>query len=228
MTNIGEFLAKSLASRLRILPNIMAKRSITNGFKPFITVSREPGSGGRPIAEAVAKELNFELYDEKFVEEISKSAKRRMDLIKSVDEKSRSLVADILQSVLNPDYISDMTYMRHVAKVVLSRAHKGKVVFLDRGANFIVPSDSALRVRIQAPYPVRVARAIKHENIDLEQAKEVIRAHDQERKDFVRQYFGKNISTANYYDVVINTMHMTLNDAKELIILAFKRKFRIK
>lgn len=228
MVNIGEFLAKSLVAHLNILPGSMAKKTSLNGFKPFITISREPGSGGRPIAEAVAKELGFELYDEKFVEEISKSAKRRTDLIKSIDEKSRSLVADILQSVLNPDYISDMTYMRHVAKVVLSRAHRGKVIFLDRGANFIVPSGSALRVRIQAPYPARVARAIKYENIDLEQAKETIRAHDQERKDFVRQYFGKNISTANYYDLVINTMHMTMEDAKDIIILAYKKKFRIK
>ena len=203
-------------------------RGDTPLFKPVITVSRESGSGGRPIAEMVATALKFELYDEKFIEDIAKSTKRRAELIRSIDEKARDMVTDVLQSVLNPEYISDMTYIRHAAKVVLSRAHKGKVVFLDRGANFIVPSETALRVRIQAPYSARVTWAIKHEGIDLARAKEVIRKFDIERKEFVRQYFGKPISNANFYDLVLNTTHMTLEDARDLVVLAFKKKFRIK
>lgn len=199
-----------------------------SSFKPFITISRESGSGGAPVAKLVANALGFELYDEKFVEAIAKSAKKRTELIKSVDEKARGLVTDVLQSVLNPEYISDMTYIRHAAKVVLTRAHKGNVIFLDRGANFMVPSESGLRIRIQAPYKVRVQRAIKYQHIDLETAKETIRKYDTERKDFVRQYFGKNISNGNYYDLVLNTAHMTLEDAKDLIILAFKKKFKVK
>jgi cytidylate kinase len=191
-------------------------------------VSREPGSGGRPIAEMVAKKLKFELYDEKFIEDIAQSTKRRADLIRSIDEKARGLITDMLQSILNPDYISDMTYIRHAAKIILTRAHKGRVIFLDRGANFIIPPESALRVRIQAPYPVRVARAIKYEKIDLGRAREIIRKHDTERKEFVRQYFDKNISNANFYDIVLNTSFMTLEDARDLIIFSFKKKFRVK
>ena len=227
MLKISDLISKGL---IRIIsPGNSANHIVSeNSFKPFITVSRESGSGGAPIAKMVAGSLGFELYDEKFVEAIAKSAKKRTELIKSVDEKARGLVTDVLQSVLNPEYISDMTYIRHAAKVVLTRAHKGKVVFLDRGANFMVPSESGLRVRIQAPYKTRVQRAIKYQHIDLESAKETIREYDTERKEFVRQYFGKNISNANYYDLILNTTHMTLEDAKDLIVLAFKRKFKVK
>lgn len=196
-------------------------------FPPFITVSRESGSGGKPIAEMVAKALKFELLDEVLAEEVAKSAKKRKELIESVDEKSRGLVSDVIQSVLNPEYISDMTYIRHVTRVILLKAHKGKVVILGRGANFMIPSGAGLRVRIQAPYNVRVKRAIKYEKIDLDRAREIIRKVDTERKDFVRQYFNKNISNANYYDLILNTEHMTMEDAGDLVLLAFKRKFRL-
>ena len=196
-------------------------------FAPFITISRESGSGGKPIAEMVAKALKFELLDESLAEEVAKSAKKRKELIESVDEKSRGLVADVIQSVLNPEYISDMTYIRHVTRVILLKAHKGKVVILGRGANFMIPSGVGLRVRIQAPYNVRVKRAIKYEKIDLDRAREIIRKVDTERKEFVRQYFGKNISNANCYDLILNTEHMTMEDARDLVLMAFKRKFRI-
>src|SRR3990167_7469857 len=166
-------------------------------FALFITISRESGSGGKPITEMVAKALKFELLDESLAEEVAKSAKKRKELIESVDEKSRGLVADVIQSVLNPEYISDMTYIRHVTRVILLKAHKGKVVILGRGANFMIPSGAGLRVRIQAPYKVRVKRAIKYEKIDFGRAQDIIRKVDTERKEFVRQYFGKNISNAN-------------------------------
>ena len=228
MRRIAEILTNNLLPKLAAVPRFVRKARTDQPFRPVITISREPGSGGRPIAEMVAKTLRFELYDEKFIEDIAKSTKRRTDLIKSVDEKARGLVTDMLQSILNPDYISDMTYIRHAAKVILTRAHRGKAVFLDRGTNFIIPAESTLRVRVQAPYPVRVSRAIKHEGIDAGRAREIIRKHDTERKEFVRQYFDKNISSANFYDLVLNTTFMTLEDARDLIILAFKKKFRVK
>lgn len=227
MHNITGLLSNSLMAKLGFLSNQTAKSFQKVSFRPVITLSREPGSGGRPIAELVAKELKYELYDEKFVEDIAKSAKRRAEFIKSIDEKTRSMITDVLQSVLNPDYVSDMTYIRHAAKVVLTKAHQGKVVFLDRGTNFMVPSQHALRVRIQAPYSIRVTRAVKYEGVDKDMAKEIIRQVDLERKNFVRQYFGRNISNANYYDLVLNTTSMTLDDARDIIILAFRRKFRL-
>jgi cytidylate kinase len=45
------------------------------------------------------------------------------------------------------------------------------------------------------------------------------------RKDFVKRYFNKNISNANYYDLVLNTEHLSLEQAVAIIIKAFKEKF---
>lgn len=193
--------------------------------EPFITISREPGSGGKPVARLIAKNLGFKFYNKKIIEDVSKSVRQRRALLESIDERGRTAVDDLVHSAFNPDYVSDVEYIRHLSKVILSAAIKGEVVVLGRGANFITPFEKGLHVRICAPYLVRVERAVKHEKISREEAVRVIKEVDQRRKDYIQQYFGKNISNPNYYDLVINTADMSIRDAVEHVILALKNKF---
>lgn len=44
--------------------------------KPFITIAREPGSGGAPIAKAVADKLGYLFVNEQIIEEIARSTKK--------------------------------------------------------------------------------------------------------------------------------------------------------
>ena len=81
-------------------------------FKPFITVSREAGSGGRLIAKKVAKKLNFKYFDKKLIEMISRKSKQRQALIATLDEKERSFMNDLVHSLLNPDYVSEQTFIK--------------------------------------------------------------------------------------------------------------------
>lgn len=192
---------------------------------PFITVSREPGSGGKPMAKIVTKTLNFKFYDKRLMEDLAKSVKARKALLENIDERGRSAVEDLVHAAFNPDYVSDTRYIRHLCSVVLSAAIKGKVVILGRGANFITPFDKGLHIRVSAPYNDRVERAVKHEKISREEAIQTIKEIDQRRKEFIQQYFGKNISNPNYYDLVINTSNMKIEDAADLTIEAFKNKF---
>ena len=51
--------------------------------KNIITISREYGSGGRAIGEAVAKELGFSYYDRKLIDEVAKETGLDAEYIKS-------------------------------------------------------------------------------------------------------------------------------------------------
>lgn len=191
----------------------------------FITISREPGSGGKPVARLVAKKIGFDLYDKKIIEDVAKSVRQRRVLLESIDERGRSAVEDLIHGAFNPDYVSDVRYIKHLSRVILSAAIKGEVVILGRGANFVTPFDKGLHVRISAPYPVRVERAVKYEKISREKAVQIIKETDLRRKEYIRQYFGKNISNPNYYDLIINTADMNIQDASEHVLLALKNKF---
>lgn len=215
--------AKSL---LRVGRTGTEKTDPEERFKePFITISREPGSGGKPVAELVAKKLGFRFYDKQILEDLSKSVRHRKELLKKIDERGRSAVEDLVHSVFNPDYVSDVRYIKHLCRVVLAAAIQGEVVILGRGANFITPFGKGLHVRISAPYLIRIDRAVKHEDIPREKAVKIIKNVDLRRKEYIRQYFGKNISNTNYYDLVINTANMSIKDTAEHVVLALKNKF---
>jgi cytidylate kinase len=194
-------------------------------FSPFITVSRDPGSGGKPIAELVAKQLGYTFYNKKLLDEIAKSANMRREALDNIDEKTRSLIDDLVHNVLNPDYISERKYITHLCKVVLSVAQKGKSVILGRGSNFITPRPYGLHVRVTAPYRVCVSRAVQFEKVPYKKAREIVGDMMNERAAFVKQYFNKDIINPKYYDISLNTTYLSIESAAEIIVTAFKKKF---
>ncbi|MBP9819662.1 cytidylate kinase-like family protein [Candidatus Woesebacteria bacterium] len=192
---------------------------------PFITVGREPGSGGAPIAQAVAEKLGFEFVDEQIVEEIARSTKRRKEIIREIDEKSRTKIEDVIHSLLNTEYVAEVDYVSELVRVILAYAYKGKTVILGRGANFVTPFARGLHVNIMAPYKVRVQRAMDFEGHSEPKAKEVIAKVEKERKEFVQQYFKKDVTKPNSYDLTINTTYFRVPEARDIVIAAFRQKF---
>lgn len=193
---------------------------------PFITIAREPGSGGRPIAHAVAEKLGFFCLDEQIIDEIARSTKKRKAIVQTIDEKTRTNIEDIVHSILNQEYLDDVKYITELTKVILSYALKGKVVIVGRGANFITPLAKGLHVNITAPYEVRVQRAMEYEGVSRSKAKEVLAKTEKERKDFVKQYLHQDSDKKNSYDLTVNTQFLQVNQARDLIIEAFQQKFK--
>lgn len=192
---------------------------------PFITIARDPGSGGAPIGREVSRRLGFRFYDQELLEEIARKTKLRKEILQAVDEKNRTGIQDFIHGLFNPDYVSDVTFLRQLAKVVVTLAYQGDAVILGRGANFMTPIDRGLHVRITAPLSVRIKRAIKYEQISVAQAKDVVSKVEHHRRDFVKQYFGHDPRHTDYYDIVINTQCFSVDDSVNLIITAFHKKF---
>lgn len=192
---------------------------------PSITIARDPGSGGNPIAHSVAERLGMKIYDDALIEAIAKSAKKRKEVISAVDERTRNLMEDTIHSLFNPDYISDVTYFQHLVRSTLAVAHEGNAVILGRGANHILSPHDTLNVLVTAPYAVRVARAIQYEGISSDEAKKRIAKISTERREFVSEYFHKSYSQALSYDVIINTEYLDIDSSSRIIIKAFRNKF---
>jgi cytidylate kinase len=206
----------------------IASLSSTPFPRPFITVAREPGSGGAPIAQQVAKQLSFQFVDEEIVKSIAESTQKREEIIAQVDEKSRDLIGDMVHSLLNKDYVNDIEYLKELVKIILAFATKGHVVILGRGSNFITPFARGLHVNVTAPYEVRVQRAMEYEGHSKRKAKSVIAKVEKEREKFVKQYLGHDLSKRNAYDLTLNTSAYSVNEAAHVVCEAFYHKFPAK
>ncbi|NOY15103.1 MAG: cytidylate kinase-like family protein [bacterium] len=193
---------------------------------PFITVSRDAGSGGRLVAQKIAAKLKFDFYDDKLLDEIANITKTKKYYLKAVDEKHHGLFKDLVQSIINLNYVDPLVYQQSLVKVIIKKAKQGRVVFVGRGANFITPRDKGLHLRITAPFKVRVQNTVKYEGLTYEHARKLVSKLDFHRSQFVKDVFGKDIRRAKYYDLVINTEMLSLKTAVEVAIKAFKQKIK--
>lgn len=196
-------------------------------FVPCITIARDPGSGGRPIAQKVAASLGLKFYDEALIDEVARQTKTERGIIAKIDERARGVIEDLVHSVINPDYVSDVEYLRQLSRAMLSVVHQGGSVLLGRGSNCIISPEHGLHVLITAPYDVRVERAITHEKVSRRKARDIIAKVTDERQKFVEEYFQTDYNDPTSYDLTLNTANLDVNQAAEIIMAAYKKKFSL-
>jgi cytidylate kinase len=194
-------------------------------IKPFITVSREAGSGGKLVAKKLAKALGFGFYDDELIDLTAKKANLRRRVVARLDERERTFVSDLMHKLLNPEYVHSQTYIKSLCEVVEALSIGGGVVILGRGGNFITSQDSGLHIRVVAPFWTRVNYTVCYEKRSMRDAKKRVKEYDRERKEFIKQYFDKNPSNPEYYDLVLNTENLTIDEAVAAGLIAFSKKF---
>jgi len=194
-------------------------------WSPDITISRDPGSGGSIIAQKIARKLGWRLLDKEFLCKLSQDLNIPPKEFARIDESPRSWLADTFNSLFNPEYVSDVRYLTHLKRLIIYTAKKGDAVIVGRGANHIIPADKCLRVRITASLEKRIKNTMRFEKKTRLEATNWVAKVEKKRNNFICQYFNCEPSDPKYFDLVVNTDHLTLLQARNLIIDAFFAKF---
>ncbi len=177
----------------------------------IITFSREMGSGGIPIVHKVAEELGYTLVDGDVIKDAADDYDLSQETLQQIDEKPPAFVDNLDRQIeLN---------MNRIQLIVLEQALQGKVVIYGRGGQDLLPGiSSVFRVRIIAPFEERVERWAEREWIDPDLARSLVRKSDQQRAGFIKYYFDRNWTNPIEYDLVINTIRMSIDTAVKLIV----------
>ena len=94
-------------------------------------------------------------------------------------------------------------------------------VVLGRGANFILPRERCLRVRIVAPPEIRADYLARVLDLDPDQALAAVHKGDADRSAFIRHYFGQDIDEDTHYDLVLNMDLYSLDAAVVMVLQAW-------
>jgi len=176
----------------------------------IITISREMGSGGIPIAHKVAEKLGYELIDGETIMEKAKAYGLSAEAIEQADEKPPHFV-DTLDSKQFLD-------LHLIELIILEAALKGNVVIYGRGGQDLLKEiSSVLRTRIIAPFEDRVERWAEREWLDPDRARYLVRKSDQQRAGFIKYYFDRDWEDSVHYDLTINTQRLSEDMAVQVI-----------
>lgn len=189
-----------------------------------ITISRQAGSGGHIVAQRLAQGLGFDLFDQEITHAVADNSHMRTLVVESLDEKGVSAIEDIISAVVEKHHLWGYEYMHHLARVIATIGKHGNSVILGRGANFILPRDETLRVRVIAPLEHRIRNVGEWLNLSPAEAKEYILKIDSERKDFIKKYFKADIDNSEHNDLVINLESLSIEAGVEIIKTALNFK----
>ncbi len=197
-------------------------------FSPVVTVSREPGSNGHLIAMELAKQLDLDLFDVNIINEVAKSSKMRERVVMTLDEKGRSILDELVGALDKERHLWDHQYLDHLTRVIGTIGKHGRAIILGRGANFILPSDTTLKVRIIAPDKIKIKNVAYELGISEKEAKQRIMNVKSERDAFIKKYFNVNVSDPMHYDLVLNTANLGIDAAVDVIKTTLQLRMSIK
>ena len=186
----------------------------------IVTLSREPGSGGRIIAGRLAEKLGIDIFHQEVIHQIAKSADVSETVLETLDERGLNTLEHWVSSLVHERHLWPDRYMQHLMKVIGTIGNHGRAVIVGRGANFVLPPEKRFAVRIVAPQAWRIENVIKEFDISSEEAKRRVLRTDSDRKAFIRKYFNADIADPTNYDLVINTATLELDDAVNVISAA--------
>jgi cytidylate kinase len=190
----------------------------------MVTLSRDPGSGGKLVAQGIAEALDFDMFHQNVIHEMAESAQVSSRMLESLDEKGLSMLDDWISSVVFKKHLWPDEYLQHLLKVIGTIGKHGRAVMVGRGANFILPPETTFRLRIIAPREFRAQKVAQEFDIPVKDAERRILKTESDRQAFIRKYFHSEIADPDNYDMLINTATISLREAIEAVSGILKPK----
>lgn len=185
----------------------------------LVTITRQYGSGGREVADLVAKKMGVRRYDRKVVAMAAQNMGEENNFHDLID-RSYNAPENCMGNLGDYAYVRVPMHNRmyiEQAKVILGIAKEGTgAVFLGRCADYILKDNpNTFSFFIYADDEFRQERAkthyAGHSLKDLD-------AEDKHREQYYAYYTGRTWGDPQNYDLMINTSKISLEAAADLII----------
>ncbi len=197
-------------------------------YNNIITITRQFGSGGHDIGEALAKKLGIPFYDKELISIAAKESGICPEVFEAVDEKATN---SLLYSLSVGLYsfgsgftntgelpVNDRLYiLQH--KIIKELAEKENFVVVGRCADYILKDKvNVVKVFIYADLETRINRAIERNDIESDRAKQAVIKADKSRANYYSFYSGKKWGQPENYDLCINSTDLSTEQAVDLIL----------
>lgn len=207
---------------------------------PVVTIRGQLGSGAPEIGKWVAHKISAAFVDREMIGQVAAVLEKRKQEVSAKEMPPSGLLGRIAAAlrgyggdftgVYLPTWevpLDDTRYLAGLRFVIRELASSQSIVIRGRGSQFILRDyPSAFHVFTVAPLEVRVKRVTESMNLDEEAAKKEIARFDNSRREFIKKYFQAELEDPVYYDLVINTEHLSFESAASIVVDALPFKDR--
>ncbi|APM39530.1 AAA family ATPase [Clostridium kluyveri] len=195
--------------------------------KYYITINRQFGSLGRPIAREISSTLGIEYYDRDIVEATSRKLNLPVSTISRHEETSfKSNFFNMLfplgdSSKNNQDKIFDAE-----RQIILNLADKESCIIVGRCADFILRDHkNCMNIFIYAPKEARFENCVKILKMESEEARKMIAEVDKARDNYYRNYAGYSLEDIKHKHIMIDSSLLGVHGTAEILVEIIKKRF---
>jgi cytidylate kinase len=186
-------------------------------MKQILLIDREFGAGGTTIGEKLAGRLNWRLFDDSLSQEIARLARIPVEVCRQCEERrdpwlqrltnliwrgtfDRNLASSDL-AILDTDRLVSL-----VQKVIEQAAESKPCIIVGRGAPYFLRGRTdTLPVFLYASRDLKYRRVLKRMGGNEKEAVELVDTQDEDRREFVKHYFGHEWPNRQLFHAMFNT-----------------------
>lgn len=200
----------------------------------LVALSASYGSAGGHIGPLVADRLGVPFVDRVIPMAVAQRLEVPLSDAVAYDERGVSWLERMLSSFVAADTgaaapvvaetFSPEEFRRATEEVIAQQAATGEGVILGRGAVALLKDDPrVLRVRLDGPPERRMRQARRlHPEMSEEETRRALQRLDRTHADYLRHFYGADITDARLYHLVIDSTSLELDACAELIVLAVR------
>ncbi len=197
----------------------------------IITIGREFGSGGRELGRRLARELNFDYYDEEIMSEIAKHTSLSEEYVQQVVENQpRQLfpitVGRSFMYVDTQPLQQASNVFRAQQEIIREMAERSDCVIVGRCADYILRDLKPFRIFVYADMQSRIercrSRAPEGENMSDKEYRQQIVSMDKSRARYYDFYTDMKWGDKLNYELCINTTNQDIPALAGFVAKIFK------
>src|SRR3972149_2894231 len=188
----------------------------------IIPISHEMGAGGPEIGMTVAQRLGYRYADHELILDTA----QRYGLL----EEKLSHLEESKPSFFERLDTETHQYITAIQTTLLEFADQDNVVLMGRSGQWLLRGiPHGLRVRVKAPFELRVKRALKKmagqmgEAVNPRTVTDMVRRDDAEKAGRFRYLYELDINDPTLSELVLNTEKVPTEPAVELVAAAARR-----
>ena len=176
----------------------------------IICVSRGSQSRGEEFAEKLAAKLGYECISR---EQLLEEATHRKIPIGKLE------TAIIKPHTFSESLAVEMEHYKALATSILcEKALKKNIVYHGRTGHLLLPGiENILKIRVVADMEYRIQHVMRSFDIPRAKAKKYVDQVEEDRRRWVKQFYGVDWDVFALYDLVLNLSHVSVDNAASAV-----------
>jgi cytidylate kinase len=195
--------------------------------KYVITITREFGSLGRPIAKRLSELLGIEYYDRDIVEATAKRMNLPVSTLSKKEEKKSSFWQMLVP--LGTDSPEQQKRIFEVqSQIIHDLAEKSSCIIVGRCADYVLKDEmNAIHVYIYAPYADRLANCVGTLGMPKDEAKRMIAEVDRARMAYHKHFAKYAPGDPEHKHIIINSALLEVEGTAQALATIVRQKFEL-